>query len=151
MEGTAFRGCPSLLSGETGAKTRLLFWELFGVNLGALSGVSLGMQELAAETRDIALSRFRLLEPHLEQGRSLRIVAADAGVPFSDGATMGGTIPEVRTDGTREQDPKRSRRFSPKMRAVIEGLALERPPIPIASICRQIRQFAEVRGESAPS
>ena len=36
---------------------------------------SLGMQELAelsAETRHIALSRFRLLEPHLEQHRSSR-------------------------------------------------------------------------------
>jgi hypothetical protein len=37
------------------------------------------LAELSAETRDIALSRFRLLEPHLEQQS---IVAADVGVPF---------------------------------------------------------------------
>jgi hypothetical protein len=37
------------------------------------------LAELSSETRDIALSRFRLPEPHLEQHR---IVAADAGVPF---------------------------------------------------------------------
>jgi hypothetical protein len=30
------------------------------------------LAELSAETRDIALSRFRLLEPHLEQHRSPR-------------------------------------------------------------------------------
>ena len=53
----------------------MLFWELFGVNLWSLFGVKLGMQEqaeLSAETQDIALSRFRLLEPHLEQHRSSR-------------------------------------------------------------------------------
>jgi hypothetical protein len=30
------------------------------------------LAELSAETRDIALSRFRLLEPHLERHRSSR-------------------------------------------------------------------------------
>ncbi len=157
VEGTAFRGCPSLLSGEAGAKTRLLFWELFGLNLWALSGVSLGRQELAelsAETRDIALSHFRLLEPHLEQDRSLRIVAADAGVPFR---TTQQWVAQYRKFGLMalarktRKDRGEPRAVSPKMRAVIEGLALERPPIPITSICRQIRQFAEVIGESAPA
>ena len=31
-----------------------------------------------------------------------------------------------------------------------EGLALERPPLPIRSICRQIRQFAEASSERPP-
>ena len=31
---------------------------------------------------------------------------------------------------------------SAKIKAAIEGLALERPPLPIRSICRQVRQFA---------
>jgi putative transposase len=39
---------------------------------------------------------------------------------------------------------------SPKIKAAIEGLALERPPLPIRSICRQIRQFAEASGERLP-
>jgi transposase InsO family protein len=39
---------------------------------------------------------------------------------------------------------------SPKIKAAIEGLALERPPLPIRSICRQIRQFAETTGERLP-
>jgi putative transposase len=37
------------------------------------------LAELSAETRDIALLRFRLLEPHLE---AASIVAADEAVPF---------------------------------------------------------------------
>jgi hypothetical protein len=39
---------------------------------------------------------------------------------------------------------------SSKIKAAIEGLALERPPLPIRSICRQIQQFAEVTGERSP-
>lgn len=33
---------------------------------------------------------------------------------------------------------------SAKIKAAIEGLALERPPLPIRSICRQVRQFAQL-------
>jgi putative transposase len=43
------------------------------------------MQELMAlsvEAPERALSRFRLLEPHLERGRELRTVADGAGVSF---------------------------------------------------------------------
>ncbi len=46
----------------------ICYRELFGVNLCSLFGVKLGHQEVAelsAETREIALSRFRPLEPHL--------------------------------------------------------------------------------------
>ena len=43
------------------------------------------MDELAAlpdEARKLALDRFRLLQPHLEQGRPLRSVAVEAGIPL---------------------------------------------------------------------
>jgi putative transposase len=39
---------------------------------------------------------------------------------------------------------------SPKIKAAIEGLALERPPLSVRSICRQVRQFAEATGEPLP-
>jgi putative transposase len=39
---------------------------------------------------------------------------------------------------------------SPKIKAAIEGLALERPPLPIRSICRQVQHFAEATGEPMP-
>ena len=38
--------------------------------------------ELSAEDRDLAMSRFHLLQPHLEQDLPLRVVAADASMPF---------------------------------------------------------------------
>jgi len=43
------------------------------------------MDELASlseEQRQQALERFRLLQPHLEQGRPLIQVAREAGIPF---------------------------------------------------------------------
>ena len=50
-----------------------------------LFGVSLGVQELAELSsggRDLALSRFRLLEPHFENDRPLRVIATETGVPY---------------------------------------------------------------------
>ena len=40
---------------------------------------------------------------------------------------------------------------APKTKAVIEGLALERPLLPIRSICRQVRQFARLQVSDFPA
>ena len=43
------------------------------------------MDELAGlseESRKLALDRFRLLQPHLEQSLPLRLLAAEAGIAF---------------------------------------------------------------------
>ncbi len=40
---------------------------------------------------------------------------------------------------------------SPKVREAIEGLALERPRLPIRALYRRIREFAEAVGEPGPS
>jgi putative transposase len=37
---------------------------------------------LTEEDREIAMQRFRWLQPHLEENRSLRLVAAEAGLTF---------------------------------------------------------------------
>jgi len=38
--------------------------------------------EVPEEARELAMSRFRLIQPHLEKNRSLQTVAADGKVPF---------------------------------------------------------------------
>ncbi len=48
-------------------------------------------------------------------------------------------------------DPGTRRVLSLKIREVIEGLALERPPLSIQSVCRQVSQYAESIGEAKPS
>jgi putative transposase len=43
------------------------------------------MQELSGVSeavRDLAMSRFRLIQPYLEEGRRLQIVAAEANISF---------------------------------------------------------------------
>jgi putative transposase len=48
----------------------------------------------------------------------------------------------------KSRDHRGNRRVvSPKIKAAIEALSLESPPLPVRSICRQIRQLAETIGE----
>ena len=109
-----------------------------------------GMSEAA---RDLAMSRFRLIQPYLEQKRALYLVAADAKLSFR---TAQRWVSQYRKFGLAalvrkgREDCGTRRVISPKIKAAIEGLALERPPLPIRSICRQVRQFAEATGEPLP-
>jgi putative transposase len=110
--------------------------------------------ELSSASRDLALHRFRLLEPHLEHDRSLRVIAAEAGVPFR---TVQRWAAQYRRFGLvalarkMRGDNGVRRAVSANLKAAIEGLALERPPLPITSIYRQVKKFAASTGESTPS
>jgi putative transposase len=115
------------------------------------------MQELAglsSEARELALTRFRLLQPHLEAGRELRSVAAEAEVSFR---TLQRWVAQYRRSGLVtlarkvRGDQGGRRTVSSKIKEAIEGLALERPPLPVTSIYRQVCQLARTAGETAPS
>jgi putative transposase len=112
------------------------------------------LAEVPEADREHALARFRLLEPHLLQGKELRSVAGASGVSFR---TLQRWVAQYRKDGllafVRRSRVDRGvpRIVSPAMKFAIEGLALENPPLPISSIYRQIRQFAVQIGEPLPS
>jgi putative transposase len=109
-----------------------------------------GMSEAA---RDLAMARFRLIQPYLEHKRSLHWVAADAKICFRTAqrwVSQYHKLGLVALARKSREDRGDRRVVSPKIKAAIEGLALERPPLPIRSICRQIRQFAEATGERSP-
>jgi len=97
------------------------------------------------EARELALGRFRLLAPHLEGERTLRSVADEAGLPFR---TAQRWVERYRRFGlaalTRKgrTDEGGRRIVSARMIEAIEGLALERPPLPVTSIYRQVKPFA---------
>jgi len=109
---------------------------------------------LSARERELALSRFRLLEPHLKGGRELRSLADAAGVSFR---TLQRWVAAYRKSGltalVRKSRADRGERrvISSKLREAIEGLALERPPLPLTSIHRQVKQFAQLIDEPTPS
>ena len=100
------------------------------------------------------MARFRLLEPHLTDGRELRSVAAGSGVSFR---TLQRWVTRYRHSGLaalvrRPRKDRGDRRvLSSRMKAAIEGLALEKPPLPISSVHRQICQFAKQVQEDPPS
>jgi putative transposase len=99
------------------------------------------------------MSRFRLIQPHLEKNRPLQTVAADGKVPFR---TAQRWVSQFRKFGlialARKTRADRGARrvISPKLKEAIEALAMESPPLPVRSIWRQIRVFAETIGEPPP-
>jgi putative transposase len=115
------------------------------------------MQELLAlteEDREIAMQRFLWLQPHLEESRSLRLVAAEAGLAFR---TAQRWVALYRASGlaslarkTRLDHGARKVVSGSRKRA-IEGLALESHPVPITSVHRQIKEYAEAIGDTVPS
>ena len=104
--------------------------------------------------RQHALDRFRLLQPHLEDNRPLRLVAVAAGIPFRTAQRwvalyhQFGLAALARKKRTDSGD---HRAVSVKIREAIEGLALQKPPLPTTAICRQVRRLAQGLGEEPPS
>jgi len=112
------------------------------------------LAELSTEARELALERFRLLVPHLEGKRTLRSVALEAEVPFR---TAQRWVERYRKSGLAalarqgRADEGGRRVYSQRILEAIEGLALERPPLPITAIYRQVKLFADSIGERIPS
>ena len=115
------------------------------------------MDHLAAlpeEARKFALDRFRLIQPHLEQDRSLSSVAQTAGISYR---TAHRWVTQYRRFGLaalarkQREDRGERRAVSLKLKEIIEGLALQKPPLPIAALYRQVRRFSQDLGENTPS
>ncbi len=48
-------------------------------------------------------------------------------------------------------DKGERRAISPRLRDAVEGLALEKPALPLTSVQRQVKHFAQMIGEAPPS
>jgi hypothetical protein len=60
--------------------------------------------ELPEEARELAMSRFRLIQPHLEKNRPLQIVAADGEGPVPNCTAVGEPIPQIRLESACAQN-----------------------------------------------
>lgn len=95
-----------------------------------------------------------MLEPHLQRGRELRSIAERTHVSFR---TLQRWVAGYKRNGLpgllrrARADRGERRTISPRLREAVEGLALERPPLPLSSVHRQVIQFAHLIGEAAPS
>ena len=104
--------------------------------------------------RKLALERYKLLEPHLHNGRELRSVSEGSDVSFR---TLQRWVAAFKREGLAglvrkgRIDSGERRTVTPRLCEVIEGLALEKPPLPLTSVHRQAKLFAHLVGEPAPS
>ena len=115
------------------------------------------MDELAGlseEARKLAMERFRLLRPHLENDEPLTSVAQAAGIPYRTAHRL---VSEYRRYGLaalvrkKRADRGERRAVSVKLKEAIEGLALQKPPLPIAALYRQVLKLSSDLGEKGPS
>ena len=109
---------------------------------------------LPEDVRKLALDRFRIIQPHLEQNRPLQSVARAAGIPHR---TAQRWVAQYRLFGLaalarkKREDQGERRAVSTKMKEVVEGLALQKPPLPVAALYRQVVRFSKDLGQKAPS
>jgi putative transposase len=112
------------------------------------------LTSLAEADRKIALGGYRILRPHLEDGKALSIVASEAGVAYS---TAQRWVSLYRRFGMsalvhkRRCDRGQRRALSRKLREIVEAIALEKPPLPIAALHRQICKIAQETDQNIPT
>jgi putative transposase len=110
-----------------------------------------GMSEAA---RNAAMARYRVIQSYLEQKRSLAMVADDANVCFR---TAQRWVSQYRKFGLmaltrKSRDDRGARRVvSPKIKAAIEGLALERPPLPYAPFAARFNSLQRPQARDLPA
>jgi putative transposase len=112
------------------------------------------LASLPEADRQFALQRFQVLQPHLEQGRPLLEVARDAGVPYRTAqrwVSLYRKFGLVALARRPRADRGKRRRLSDRLRQVVEGLALQKPPLPITTLYRQVARIAREQGEPEPS
>ena len=112
------------------------------------------LTSLDDDQRNLALARFELLRPHLEEGRSLIEVWSGQTASFRTAQRWVAAYHAHGLSGLvrqRRADRGQRRQISTELQAVAEGLALRRPPWSIAAIERELKVLAEGRGEPAPT
>ncbi len=100
----------------------------------------------------LALARFRLLHPHLEDGVPLAEIAREQEVTPR---TLERWVARYRAEGLaglgrREREDKGRHQIPERLQLFIEGLALERPRRSVVSIQRKACEVAEREGWREP-
>jgi putative transposase len=112
------------------------------------------LSALSGSERGTALTRFRLLQPHLEGGVPLAQLARIHSLPLR---TLQRWLHRYREQGVAglarhsRTDQGTHRRVSDTLQHLIEGIALRTPPPSVAAVHRQVVTFAVAQGEHPPS
>lgn len=110
--------------------------------------------ELSELERTIALSRFKIIQPFLEDGVPLTEIVSRHNISLS---TARRWVSRYRQKGLvglirqARRDRGVSRCLNYELKKLIEGLALEKPPKSIAHIHRAVRDYCERQQQATPS
>jgi len=109
--------------------------------------------ELSEAQREQALTRFAILQPHLEEGRAIHQLAEDAGVSERTIQRWARAYREHGLSGlARKPRSDRGKHKLPnELVQLIEGLALRRPPPSAATVCRQVQPVVKAQGWPEPT
>lgn len=108
----------------------------------------------AVQLKNRALERYRLIEPYLHGSRPLVSIAAQAEVTLRTAQRWVDLYRKHGLDALahkQRSDQGTKRAMSQKMIETIEGLALEKPRVPISAIYRELSEFAAKTGERLPN
>lgn len=111
------------------------------------------LSKLTEQERERALEHFRIICPFLEEGVALAQIARQHPLPLR---TLRRWVKQYRTEGLvglgrmPRSDQGTHRLLSAQLQTCIEGLALQKPPLSIATIHRQVSELAQKRKEAAP-
>lgn len=111
------------------------------------------LHSLSETERNRALLRYNAIRPFLEDGVTLTLIAREHGILLR---TARRWVQRYRTDGLsglarKERSDKDRRKLSPALQQVIEGLALNKRRLSVATIHRKATEAAVKLGEHAPS
>ena len=118
-----------------------------------MTAAAVSLADLPERDRERAWSRWQAIRPAVEDGVPLTRAAADADVPVSTARRWlaayraGGLVGLAR----QPRSDRGQRRTHPELVAVIEALALSKPPPSAATIARRARRLAADRGWPGPA
>jgi len=115
--------------------------------------VSTSLSSLPDEARSRALTRFRTIRHFLEDGVPLTQIAREQGVVLR---TARRWVNRYRKEGLtglarKERGDRDKRKLTPALQQLIEGMALQKPRMPVATIHREVTEAAKKLGEEPPS
>lgn len=115
--------------------------------------LDLTLAELTERERDKALKRFTILQPHLLESVSLSEVATRSGTPIRTiqrwlsryrASGLAGLVRSKRADAG-------NRKIDAQLVELVEGLALQKPRLPIAAVYRKVVAIARKMQWPTPS
>lgn len=120
---------------------------------GSDPGAMPDLTELPDGARRRAVERYRGLQPHLELGVPLAKAARTAGLSVRTVARWISLYRRFGLSGLARRtrvDSGNRRSLSPAMLRLVEGLALQKPPLSVAAVYREISRLARAKGENVP-